>query len=169
MNIINTLKNYFKNNENKINMSLSSSDNVLLKEKLEMLDLKIKELENLAQGTINLTENRHYIINTENNVNLGASELDLCITNNIAIISGRLSAKTELNGEYYVDLPVNVRPKKSYVGYWANIIVNGNNYRFHIQIMKDNPNRILIYSYDNFPANESLVFQLVFALDNTVN
>lgn len=169
MNIINTIKNYFKNSVNKINMSLTSTDNVIMKEKLEALDLKIKELENLAQGTINLTKNRHYAIDTDDNANLGAGELDLCITNNIVSISGRLASKTQLSGEYYVTLPINVRPKKSYVGYWANVIVNGTNYKFHIQIEKTNPSRILVYSYDTFPSGQSIVFQLTYALDDEAN
>lgn len=167
MNIINTIKNYFKNNENKINMSLSSSDNVLLKEKLEMLDLKIKELENLAQGTINLTKNRHYVVDTSNNPDFGATEFDLCISNNIVYMSGRLVAKHQLNDQYYLDLPINVRPKTSYVGYWAPVIVDGVTYKFHINVDKANPNRLSIFSYDNFPAGSSIVFQIVFPLDNT--
>ena len=169
MNIINTIKNYFKNNENKINMSLSSSDNVLLKEKLEMLDLKIKELENLAQGTINLTKNRHYLVDSSNNPDLGATEFDLCISNNIVYMSGRLVSKHQLNGQYYLDLPINVRPKTSFVGYWANIIVDGVNYKFHITVEKANPNRLSIYSYDNFPANNSIVFNITYALDYQPN
>ena len=169
MNIINTIKNYFKNNENKINMSLSSSDNVLLKEKLEMLDLKIKELENLAQGTINLTKNRHYLVDTSNNPDLGATEFDLCISNNIVYMSGRLVSKHQLNEQYYLDLPINVRPKTSYVGYWANIIVDGVNYKFHITVEKANPNRLSIFSYDNFPANNGIVFTLIYPLDYTSN
>lgn len=169
MNIINTIKNYFKNNENKINMSLSSSDNVLLKEKLEMLDLKIKELENLAQGTINLTKNRHYLVDSSNNPDLGSTEFDLCISNNIVYMSGRLVSKHQLNGQYSLDLPINVRPKTSYVGYWANIIVDGVNYKFHIDVNKANPNRLNIYSYDNFPSNAGIVFNLTYPLDYQPN
>lgn len=169
MNIINTIKNYFKNNENKINMSLSSSDNVLLKEKLEMLDLKIKELENLAQGTINLTKNRHYVVDSSNNPDLGSTEFDLCISNNIVYMSGRLASKHQLNGQYYLDLPINVRPKTSYVGYWSNIIVDGVNYKFHINVERANPNRLVIFSYDNFPANASIVFNLTYPLDYQPN
>lgn len=165
MNIINTIKNYFKNNENKINMSMTSSDNVLLKEKLEMLDLKIKELENLTQGTINLTKNRHYVADSSNNPDLGASEFDICISNNIVYMSGRLVAKHALNGQYYLDLPINLRPKTSYVGYWANIIINGTNYRFHIQVDRAYPNRLNIYSYDTLPESEGFVFNLTYALD----
>ena len=169
MNIINTLKNYFKNNENKINMSLSSSDNVLLKEKLEMLDLKIKELENLAQGTINLTKNRHYVVDSSNNPDLGATEFDLCISNNIVYMSGRLSAKHQLNGQYYLDLPINVRPKTSYVAYWAPVIVDDVIYKFHINVNKEDPNRLSIFSYDNFPASASIVFNLTYPLDYQPN
>lgn len=169
MNIINTIKNYFKNNENKINMSLSSSDNVLLKEKLEMLDLKIKELENLAQGTINLTKNRHYVVDSSNNPDFGATEFDLCISNNIVYMSGRLVSKHQLNGQYYLDLPINVRPKTSYVGYWAPVIVDGVIYKFHINVDKANPNRLSIFSYDNFPASAGIVFNLTYALDYQPN
>lgn len=165
MNIINTIKNYFKNNENKINMSLTSTDNVLMKEKIEMLDLKIKELENLTQANINLTENRHYTIDTSTNPDLGAGEFDLCISNNIVYMTGRLVAKRALHGEYYLQLPVNVRPKTSYVGYWTNIIINGTNYRMHIQVERNHPNRLLVYSYDTIPITEGFVFNLIYPLD----
>ena len=165
MNIINTIKNYFKNNENKVNMSLTSTDNVIMKEKLEALDLKIKELENLAQGTINLTKNRHYEVTASDDI--GTTEFDLTITNNIVNMSGRLVSKHQLNGQYYLDLPINVRPKTSHVGYWANVIVDGVNYRFHIQVDRSHPNRLNIFSYDTFPSSNGIVFQLTYLLDNT--
>lgn len=167
MKIINTLKKFIDNNIVKFNFSKSSSDNILLKEKIETLDLKLKELENLAQGSINLLKNRHFIVDTSQNENLGAAEFDLCITDNIVIMSGRLASKKQLNGYYYVDLPINVRPKAEYVGYWAPVIVDGQPYRFHIQVERKNPNRLNVYSYENFPAGNSIVFQLVYSLDDT--
>lgn len=165
MKIINTIKKYF-NVTSKNNFSLSSSDNILLKDKLEMLDLKLKEHENLIQGLINYTNVTHYVPDTSQNENIGAGEFDIAITNNIVNMSGRLVSKTNLNGQYYVDLPINLRPKRQYVGYWANIIVDGVNYRFHIQVEKSNPSRLNIFSYDNFPAGSGMVFQLTYALDD---
>lgn len=165
MKIINTIKKYF-NTTNKNNFSFSSSDNILLKDKLEILDLKLKEQENLIQGLINYSEIKFYTVDTSNNANLGASEFSLAIFNNIVNMSGRLTSKNALSGQYYIDLPVNVRPKVGYVGYWANVIVDGTNYRFHIQVDKSNPSRLNIYSYDTFPAESSIVFQLTYALDN---
>ena len=167
MKLINTLKKFIDNNIVKFNFSKSSSDNILLKEKIEILDLKLKELENLAQGSINLLKNRHFIVDTSQNNDFGASEFDLSITDNIVIMCGRLSSKQQLNGQYYLDLPINVRPKTSYVGYWAPVIVDGVTYKFHINVDKANPNRLSIFSYDNFPAGSSIVFQIVFPLDNT--
>lgn len=167
MNIINTFKKFIDNNIIKINFSKTSSDNILLKEKIEILDLKLKELENLAQGSINLLKNRHFIVDTSQNNDFGASEFDLSITDNIVIMCGRLTSKQILNGEYNIDLPINIRPKNSYVGYWTNVIVDGVAYRFHITVSKNNPTKLNIFSYDNFPANDSIVFQLVFPLDNT--
>lgn len=169
MKIINTLKKFIDNNIVKFNFSESSSDNILLKEEIETLDLKLKELENLAQGSINLLKNRHFIVDTSQNNDLGALEFDLSITDNIVIMSGRLASKKQLSGQYYVDLPINIRPKTSYVGYWAPVIVDGTTYRFHIQVDRDHPNRLNIYSYDNFPAGNSIVFQLVFPLDDTAH
>lgn len=165
MKIINTIKKYF-NVTSKNNFSLSSSDNILLKDKLEMLDLKLKEHENLIQGLINYTNVTHYVPDTSQNENIGADEFDIAITNNMVNMSGRLISKTNLNGEYYVNLPVNLRPKRAYVGYWANIIADGVNYRFHIQVEKSHPSRLLIFSYDNFPVGKSMVFQLTYALDD---
>ena len=167
MKIINTLKNFIDNNIVKFNFSKSSSDNILLKEKIEILDLKLKELENLAQGSINLLKNRHFIVDTSQNNYFGSSEFDLSITDNIVIMCGRLASKQQLNGEYNIDLPINIRPKNSYVGYWTNVIVDGVAYRFHIQVSKSNPKKLTIFSYDNFPAKSSIVFQIVFPLDDT--
>lgn len=167
MKIINTLKKYYKNNETKNNFSNSSTDNILLKEQLKTLDLKIKEQDNLIQGLINFTNIKHYTIDTTENENFNAVELDISVTNNIVIMSGRLISKTQLSGQYYITLPTNLRPKNGYVGYWANIIVDGNNYRFHIQVDKAYPSRLNIFSYDTFPIGSPIVFQLTYALDDT--
>lgn len=167
MNIINTLKNYFKNNINKINMSLTSTDNILLKEKTEMLDLKLKEIENLLQGQINFSKIRHYSVTP--NENFYTDALDLCVTNNMALFSGLLYSKTQLNGEYHIDLPINVRPKTGFIGSWTHVISDGTPYRFHIQVERNAPSRLLVFSYDTLPQNTSIPFNLIYALDDLPN
>lgn len=169
MKIINTIKNYFKSSENKINLSYSSSDNILLKQEVESLDLKLKEHENLIQGLINYTKTRYYKPDTSENENLGAGEFDIIVTNNIVNMSGRIIAKTDLSGQYYMTLPSNFRPKADYVGYWTTVIVDGVEYKFHIQVDRTYPNRLNIYSYDTFPSGSSIVFQLTYPLDNGAN
>ena len=168
MNIINTIKKFFKlkTDTGKINLPMSSTDNIIDKNTLECLDTKIQNIESLIQGLINYTNIRTYTVDTSQNEDFSAAELSVVETNNIVVMSGRLASKRTLHYQYYIDLPVNLRPMVSYVGYWAPVVVDGIEYKFHIMIYKNDPSRLNIYSYDEFPAQNSIVFQLVFALDN---
>lgn len=167
MKIINSLKKYFKNNELKNNFSLSSSDNILLKEKLEMLDMKLREQDNLINSLIDFTKVKHYQVDTSENEDFSGENLDIAVSNNIVNFSGNLLSKTQLFGQYYITLPTNLRPKKNYVGYWSVVVVDNVSYKFHIQVDKENPGRLNIFSYDTFPANNPIVFDLTYLLDNS--
>lgn len=166
MKIINSLKKYFTNDEIKNNFVITSDDNSYSKINNEMLDLKIKELSNLVQGLINLTNIRVYQPDTSSNSYVSGQEFRIVVVNNIAYFTGRLVSKQALSGAFEVDLPVNLRPITDYIGIRSIILESGNEYRFQILVEKANPTKLKIYAYDEFPVNIGILISFSYPLDN---
>lgn len=165
MKISNTTKVYV-NEETQTLFDVSSTDNILVKENKNMLDLELKLLENDVKAIMNQLAPKHYFIDTSQNSSIGGSAFVITIVNNVVYLSGRLVAKQALNGEYKLTLPISCRPKAEYVGNWAPVIIDGNIYRMHLDIHRSSGNVLNLYFYDTIPQGCSVVTNLCYPLDD---
>ena len=163
MKIINTIKKYF-NDETKENFSTTSTDNVYEKLNNDMLDLKIKEIDNMLQALVNFTEVKQYTINTSNNEYVGGTAFNMSISNNIVYFSGRLVSKQALQGEVILDLPIDVPPLIEYTGIRTIVLESGNEYRIQVIIEQDHPNKMKLFFYDTFPQGIGLVINFSYPI-----
>lgn len=165
MKISNTTKVYV-NEETQTLFDVSSADNILVKENKNMLDLKLKLLDNDVKAIINQLTPKHYQIDTSVIPAIGGSAFHITIINNVVYLSGRLVAKQALNGEYKLTLPISCRPKAEYVGNWAPVIIDGVIYRMHLDIHRNRGNELCLYFYDTIPQGASVVTNLCYPLDD---
>ena len=164
MKFINTIKNYFKNNELKKDLSLTSIDNVLDKNTNMMYDRVISDLKTYVDTLVNYNTLQVYDI--EETTDFYCGNCKLIIVGNIAYVTGSLYSKTDLQGSYEIPLPFLVFPKTERVWDWSPIVVNGVTYKQHTQIETPDYDHIFIYFYDEFPANNSIPINLIIPLSD---
>lgn len=167
MNILNTIKKYFKlkTDEEKINMSLTSCDNVIDKKSLEYLDKKISDIENYIDIFNNYLNPKQYKI--EDTDKLTMHECQIFVIGQLVIISGNIYPKEKLvKGNYNIPLPLNLRPANGSIRNWYRQNPDGLNLSVHIDINRNAGNTLKLYCYDEVPTNESLAVNLIYVLDN---
>lgn len=166
MNILNTIKKYFKlkTDDEKINMSLTSFDNVIDKKTLEYLDKKISDIENYIDIFNNYLNPIQYKI--EDTDKLTMHECQIFVIGQLVVISGNIYSKETLHYSYDIPLPVNLRPANGSIRNWNRQNPDGLNLSVHIDINRNNGNTLNLYCYDEVPQNESIAVNLIYVLDN---
>lgn len=166
MNILNTIKKYFLNNNIKTNFIKTTNDNSFDKITLESLDFKLNEIESIVNGLINFTELQRFNIATPSWAS--NNTLSLFIIGRICVITGGIYMGNPLPvGNHIIDLPISVRPRKNQIINDSPHIASGITYNTRITLSRNNSKRIELYNYNEIPAQRTLGFTLIFDLDET--
>ena len=150
MKIINTFKKYFKNNEFKNNLSLTSTDNVYDKYNDKMYDRMYEDLKMYVDTLVRY--NNPQIYNFSDTEDFWCNNLKLFIVGNIAYLTGTIYPKASgKNGAYNIPLPMMVFPKVNGVLEWCPVVIDGVTYKIHYQIENPYFSVLNIFFYDTIP------------------
>lgn len=167
MNIINTIKKFFKNNTLKNNFSVSTIDNIYDKTSLNSMDYEIKLIKDKNKFYDSYLTRFNYDLSTvpEQNNNFGLSQLSVDVIAGFCIISGRIATSNNVIGNQIIKFPVDLSPSKEYIGKGEVCVIDGDEYKIRIQIEKSNPKQMSIFFYDEIPSGKSILINLVYPLN----